>query len=81
MESDVRRRLRAKSDELLAEAERLDAIERTLEALPEGSREIVETAQHAVGQAARLREVAAEGEAVTREVSDKAAGREPVRGE
>ena len=69
MESDVRRRLRAKSDELLAEADRLDAIERTLDALPEGSEEIVQTAEHAEGQATRLREVAAEDEAMTRELS------------
>jgi hypothetical protein len=68
MESDLRRRLREKSDELLAEADRLDAIERTLDALPEGSREIVETAEHAEGQAARLREIASEDEALTREV-------------
>ena len=69
MESDVRRRLRAKSDELLAEADRLDAIERTLDALPEGSEEIVQTAEHAEGQAGRLSEVAAEDEAMTRELA------------
>jgi hypothetical protein len=69
VESEVRRRLRAKSDELLAEADRLDAIERTLDALPEGSQEIVETAHHAEGQAARLREIAAQDEMLTREVS------------
>ena len=69
MESDVRRRLRVKSDELLAEADRLDAIERTLDALPEGSDEIVQTAEHAEGQANRLREVAAEDKAMTRELA------------
>jgi hypothetical protein len=73
VESDVRQRLRAKSDELLAEADRLDAIERTLGTLPEGSHEIVQTAEHAEGQAARLQEVAAEDEAMTREVADEAA--------
>jgi hypothetical protein len=72
MESDLRRRLREKSDELLAEADRLDAIERTLDALPEGSREIVETAEHAEGQATRLREVASEDEALTRQVVETA---------
>ena len=71
MESEVRR-LREKSDELLAEADRLDAIERTLDALPEGSREIVQTAEHAEGQAARLRKVAAENGAMTREVAEQA---------
>jgi len=69
VESDVRRRLRAKSDELLAEADRLDAIERTLDALPEGSEEIVQTGEHAEGQAGRLSEVAAEDEAMTRELA------------
>jgi hypothetical protein len=68
VDTDLRRRLREKSDELLAEADRLDAIERTLDALPEGSNEIVETAEHAQGQAVRLREVASEDEALTREV-------------
>jgi hypothetical protein len=72
MESDLRRRLREKSDELLAEADRLDAIERTLDALPEGSSEIVETATHAQGQAARLREIASEDEALTRQVVETA---------
>ena len=76
MESEVRRRLRAKSDELLAEADRLDAIERTLDALPEGSEELVQTAEHAQGQAARLREVAAQDEAVTREASNEAVERD-----
>jgi hypothetical protein len=79
MESDLRRRLREKSDELLAEADRLDAIERTLDALPEGSSEIVETAEHAQGQAARLREVASEDEALTREVVETAATDKPAR--
>ena len=63
--------MRAKSDELLAEADRLDAIERTLDALPEGSEEIVDTAEHAEGQAARLREVAAQDKAMTREVVEQ----------
>jgi hypothetical protein len=72
VESEVRQRLRKKSDELLVEADRLDAIERTLDALPAGSREIVQTAEHAEGQAARLREVAAEDWAMTREVADQA---------
>lgn len=67
------RRLHAKSDEVLAEASRLDAIERTLEALPEGSNELVQTAEHAEDQAARLRRVAAEDEAMTRELSDQGA--------
>jgi ABC-type transporter Mla subunit MlaD len=69
--------MRAKSDEVLAEADRLDAIERTLDALPEGSQEIVETAQHAEGQAARLREVAAEDRVMTREVVEQDA--DPTR--
>jgi hypothetical protein len=72
VESEVRQRLRKKSDELLAEADRLDAIERTLDALPAGSREIVQTAEHAEGQAARLREVAAEDGAMTRELAEQA---------
>jgi hypothetical protein len=72
VESEVRQRLRKKSDELLVEADRLDAIERTLDALPAGSREIVQTAEHAEGQAARLREVAAEDGAMTREVAEQA---------
>ena len=71
MESEVRRRIRAKSDEVLAEANRLDALERTLDALPEGSQEIVETAEHAEGQAARLREVAAQDKAMTRELVEQ----------
>jgi hypothetical protein len=78
VESKVRRRLREKSDELLAEADRLDAIERTLDALPEGSREIVQTAEHAEGQAVRLREVAAEDGAMTREVVEQAVDSEPA---
>jgi hypothetical protein len=73
VESEVRQRLRAKSDEVLAEADRLDAIERTLDALPEGSHEIVQTAEHAEGQAARLREVAAEDEAMTRKLAQQVA--------
>ena len=76
MESEVRRRLREKSDQLLAEADRLDAIERTLDALPAGSDELVQTAEHAEGQAARLRRTAAEDEAMTREVSEQAGKRE-----
>jgi hypothetical protein len=72
VESKVRQRLRKKSDELLVEADRLDAIERTLDALPAGSREIVQTAEHAEGQAVRLREVAAEDRAMTREVAEQA---------
>jgi hypothetical protein len=80
MQSEIQRRLREKSDELLAEADRLDAIERTLDALPEGSEEIVETAEHAEGQATRLREVAAQDKALTREaVSDAADETEPPR--
>jgi hypothetical protein len=71
MENDPQRRLREKSDELLAEAERLDAIERTLDALPEGSKEIVETAEHATGQASRLREIAAQDEQLTREIVER----------
>jgi hypothetical protein len=71
VESEVRRRLREKSDELLAEADRLDAIERTLDALPLGSEEIVQTAEHAEDQAGRLRDVAAQDEAVTRELSEQ----------
>ena len=78
MESDVRQRLREKSDSVLAEADRLDAIERTLDALPEGSDEIVQTAEHAEGQAARLRDVAAEDNAVTREVAQQAVDSEPA---
>ncbi len=78
MESKLRRRLREKSDEVLVEADRLDAIERTLDALPEGSREIVKTAEHAEGQAARLREVAAEDGAMTREVAEQAVDSEPA---
>jgi hypothetical protein len=81
MESDLRRRLREKSDELLAEADRLDAIERTLDALPEGSNEIVETAEHAQGQAARLREVATEDEALTRKVVETAEDERPRNAE
>jgi hypothetical protein len=69
--------MRAKSDQVLVEADRLDAIERTLDALPEGSQEIVETAEHAEGQAARLREVAAEDTAMTREVVEQDA--DPTR--
>jgi hypothetical protein len=78
VESETRRRLRKKSDEVLAEADRLDAIERTLDALPEGSSEIVQTAEHAEGQAARLREVAAEDGAMTREVAEQAVDSEPT---
>jgi hypothetical protein len=63
-----------KSDELLAEADRLDAIERTLDALPIGSQEIVQTAEHAEGQAVRLRDVAAQDEALTRELAEPDAG-------
>jgi hypothetical protein len=81
MESDLRRRLREKSDELLAEADRLDAIERTLDALPEGSNEIVETAEHAEGQAARLRDIASEDEALTREVVETAGTQKPANRE
>lgn len=67
MESEAERRLRQKSDELLREADRLDAIERTVDALPVGSEEIVQAAEHAEDQAVRLREVAREDEALTRE--------------
>jgi hypothetical protein len=73
VESEIRRRLRKKSDELLAEADRLDAIERTIDALPAGSDEIVESAEHAEGQALRLREVASEDEALTRELAESSA--------
>jgi hypothetical protein len=73
VESDIQQRLREKSDQLLAEADRLDAIERTLDALPEGSDEIVTTAEHAEGQAARLHAVASEDEALTRALADSAA--------
>ena len=73
MESEAERRLRQKSDELLREADRLDAIERTVDALPVGSDEIVEAAEHAEGQAMRLREVAREAETLTREAADEAA--------
>lgn len=73
MESEAERRLRQKSDELLREADRLDAIERTVDALPVGSDEIVEAAEHAEGQAMRLREVAGEDETLTREAVDEAA--------
>jgi hypothetical protein len=78
VESETRRRLRDKSDQVLVEVDRLDAIERTLDALPEGSLEIVETAEHAEGQAARLREVAAEDKAMTREVVEQALDSEPA---
>lgn len=66
------RRLRQKSGELLAEADRLDAIERTMDALPAGSEEIVQAAEHAEGQAIRLHDVAQENEALSREVADEA---------
>lgn len=72
MESEAERRLRQKSDELLSEADRLGAIERTVDALPVGSDEIVQAAEHAEGQAVRLREVAREDGALTREAADSA---------
>ena len=77
MEREAERRLRQKSDELLREADRLDAIERTVDALPVGSEEIVQAAEHAQGQAQRLREVAREDETLTRKAVDEAA--EPDR--
>jgi hypothetical protein len=73
VETEAERRLRDKSDQLLREAERLDAIERTVDALPVGSDEIVQAAEHAQGQAVRLRKVAHEDEALTREAVDEAA--------
>ncbi len=73
METEAERRLRQKSDELLREADRLEAIERTVDALPVGSDEIVQAAEHAQGQAARLRKVASEDQALTRQAVDEAA--------
>jgi len=72
VESEAERRLRQKSEELLREADRLDAMERTVDALPVGSEEIVQAAEHAEGQAARLREVAREDETLTRKAVDEA---------
>ena len=72
MESEADRRLREKSDELLREADRLDAIERTVDALPVGSDEIVQAAEDAEAQAARLRDVAREDETLTRKAVDGA---------
>jgi hypothetical protein len=72
VESKAEGRLRQKSDELLREADRLDAIERTVDALPVGSDEIVQVAEHAEGQAARLSEVAREDETLTRKAVDEA---------
>ena len=69
--TDSRRRLVKKSDQLLTEADRLDALERTIDALPEGSEELVEVAQHAEGQASRLHDVAREDEELTREVAGR----------
>jgi hypothetical protein len=63
-------RLVQKSDELLTEANRLSAIERTINALPEGSDELVQVAERAEGQAGRLHEVAREDEELTRDVAD-----------
>jgi hypothetical protein len=73
VENEAERRLRQKSDELLKEADRLDAIERTVDALPVGSEEIVQAAERAQGQATRLREVAREDEKLTRRAVDEAA--------
>jgi hypothetical protein len=77
VEREAQRRLREKSDELLAEADRLDAIERTVDALPEGSQELVQTAEHAQDQAARLRKLAAQDEALTRELAREADAANP----
>jgi hypothetical protein len=68
--TEPRRRLVQKSDELLGEADRLDALERTIDALPEGSDELVQVAEHAEGQATRLHDVAREDEKLTREVTE-----------
>lgn len=63
-------RLVQKSDELLTEANRLDAIERTIDALPEGSDELVQVAERAEGQAGRLHDVAREDEELTRKLTE-----------
>jgi hypothetical protein len=63
-------RLVQKSDELLTEANRLDAIERTIDALPEGSDELVQVAERAEGQAGRLHDVAREDEDLTRKLTE-----------
>jgi hypothetical protein len=66
-----RRRLAAKSEELLKEADRLDEYERQIDALPEGSDELVDAAEHAEGHATRLHDVANEERALTREVLER----------
>jgi hypothetical protein len=67
--TDPRRRLERKSDELLDEADRLDALERTIDALPAGSEELVQAAEHAEGQAGHLHDVAREDEVLTRDIA------------
>jgi hypothetical protein len=78
MDPDVPRRLRKQSDALLTEADRLEAIERTVDALPTGSQEIVDATGHAHGQAVRLHDVAHKGDEMTREAA--ARGEKPKRG-
>jgi hypothetical protein len=68
--TDPQRRLERKSDELLDQADRLDALERTIDALPAGSEELVQAAEHAEGQAGRLHDVAREDEKLTRQVTE-----------
>jgi ABC-type transporter Mla subunit MlaD len=65
--TDYRRRLDEKSDELLTEADRLDALERTIDALPAGSAEVVDVAEHAEHHAARLNDVAREARELSRD--------------
>jgi hypothetical protein len=68
---DPQRRLAERSDELLTEANHLDALEHVLQELPEGSTERVDAAADAEGHAARLRDVAREEDVLTREIVER----------
>ena len=74
--TDARRRLRAKSDELLSEADRLRDLEHEVDALPLGSLELIEVAREAETQGERVHELAEESEALTREAAEPEPARE-----
>jgi hypothetical protein len=74
--TDARRQLRAKSDELLSEADRLRDLEHEVDALPLGSLELIEVAREAETQGERVHELAEESEALTREAAEPEPARE-----
>ena len=70
--ADTERRLRATSDELLHEADRLRELEHEVDALPVGSLELRDVARDAELHGERMHELAQESEALSREASGPA---------